>query len=552
MNPLANLQKVSSLYAAGLRAIGMTTHGGKMKQLPEFPHFFHLKKQAKELLRAYKENDSAAIQRFLEFLPSAHSPAQLAGRELHLHDAQSCVAREYGFASWTELRAHVENQALLKLSREDALKRWLQLVYGEGYNAPRPALAISMLSDRPDLLGDDPYLACIVGNETRVSKMLATNPDWVHKAGGPLQMQPLIAVTHSALVRDASFAGVLVNCARLLLDSGANPDQTWTNPEFPDWPLSAIYGAAGKNHHPAMTKLLLERGANPNDNESLYHSMESKDLTCTRMLLEAGAKVDGTNAIGHALDYDRPEAVRLLLQYGGNAGHPGASDYPIFHAIRRGRSIEHIQILLDGGADKNVRNAHGQTPYQFALLYGQPKTAALLQDPATADALSTEDAFVAACARGDHQGVAKHLFETPNMVHRLSEKHLKQLPNLAAQGNFAAVKTMVEAGWPVKVRGGDWNASALNLAVYLGDVQMTEFLLDHGADWQEKHGFGGNAMGTLGYASNNNAQDLERGDWLGCAKTLIAHGMPVPSNDYQFSDDVTEYFESLGGAAEMI
>jgi ankyrin repeat protein len=522
-----------------------------MKQLPDFPHFFHLKKQAKELLRAYKENDSAAIQRFLEFLPSVYSPAQLAGRELHLHDAQSCIAREYGFVSWTALKAHVESQALLKLSREDVLKRWLQLVYGEGYNAPRPALAISMLSDRPDLLGDDPYLTCVVGNETRVNEMLATNPDWVHKAGGPLQMPPLIAVTHSALVRDASFAGVLVNCARLLLDSGANPDQTWTNPEFPDWPLSAIYGAAGKNHHPAMTKLLLEHGANPNDNESLYHSMESKDLTCTRMLLEAGAKVDGTNAIGHALDYDRPEAVRLLLQYGGNAGHPGASDYPIFHAIRRGRSIEHIQMLLNGGADKNVRNAHGKTPYQFALLYGQPKTAALLQDPAMADALSPEDAFVAACARGDHQGVAKYLSETPNMIHRLSEKHLKQLPNLAAQGNFAAVKTMVEAGWPVKVRGGDWNASALNLAVYLGDVQMTEFLLDHGADWQEKHGFGGNAMGTLGYASNNNAQDLERGDWLGCAKTLIAHGMPVPSHVYEFSDDVTEYFESLGGAAEM-
>jgi hypothetical protein len=42
-----------------------------MKQLPEFPHLFHLKKQAKELLRAHKGNDPAAMQRFLEFLPSA-------------------------------------------------------------------------------------------------------------------------------------------------------------------------------------------------------------------------------------------------------------------------------------------------------------------------------------------------------------------------------------------------------------------------------------------------------------------------------------------------
>jgi hypothetical protein len=133
-------------------------------------------------------------------------------------------------------------------------------------------------------------------------------------------------------------------------------------------------------------------------------------------------------------------------------------------------------------------------------------------------------------------------------VQRLSENHLKQLPNLAAQGNFAAVKTMLETGWPVKVRGGDWNASALNLAVYRGDAQMTEFLLDHGANWQEKHGFGGNAMGTLGYASNNNVEEFEQGDWLACAKAMIAHGMPVPPNDYEFSDEVTEYFESVRGA----
>lgn len=517
-----------------------------MKQLPEFRHFFHLKKQAKELLRAYKENDPAAMQRFLEFLPSAHSSAQL-----HLHDAQSCIAREYGFVSWTELKTYVESKALAQLSREDALKRWLLLVYGGDYGGTRPALAIRLLSERLDLLGDDPYLACAVGDETRLREMLVSDAEWLNQPGGPMKMLPLIAVTHSALIREAAFADALMRCAKLLLDGGENPNQTWIHRAYPDSPLSALYGAAGKNHHAGMTRLLLERGANPNDNESLYHSMESKDHTCTRLLLEAGAKVDGTNAIGHALDYDRPEGLRLLLAYGGNAGHPGASDYPIFHAIRRGRSVEHIQMLLNAGADRSVRNSHGQTSYQFALLYGQPEAAALLRGPEMNGTHSREDAFVAACARGDRDEVFKQLAETSDIVQRLSEQHLKQLPNLAAQGNFAAVKTMVEAGWPVKVRGGDWNASALNLAVYRGDAQMAEFLLDHGADWQEKHGFGGNVMGTLGYASNNNVEEFEQVDWLACAKALIAHGMPVPSNDYEFSDEVTEYFESVRGAAEM-
>jgi ankyrin repeat protein len=276
--------------------------------------------------------------------------------------------------------------------------------------------------------------------------------------------------------------------------------------------------------------------------------MESKDLTCTRLLLEAGAKVDGTNAIGHALDYDRLDGLRLLLAHGGNPGFRGASDYPIFHAIRRGRSVEHIRLLLDAGADAGVVNSDGLTPYRFALFYGQTEIAALLRRLEMNDALSNEDAFVAACARGDCEEAMRQLSDTPDLIERLSAKRLQLLPNLAAQGNFAAVKAMVQAGWPVTVCGGDWNASALNFAVYRGDAGMTEFLLAHGADWQQKHGFGGNAMGTLAHASMNNPAEFEQGDWLACAKTLIAHGMPLPPERYEFSEEVTEYFESLRSA----
>lgn len=163
--------------------------------------------------------------------------------------------------------------------------------------------------------------------------------------------------------------------------------------------------------------------------------------------------------------------------------------------------------------------------------------------------LSAEDAFVAACARGDRNEVKRLLSETPDIVQRLSEKQLRQLPNLAAQGNFTAVKTMVEAGWPIETRGGDWEASALNLAVYRGDAAMTEFLLDHGADWQQKHGYGGNAMGTLSWASVNNGDF--HGDCVGCAKAMIAHGMPLPPLDrYEFSEEVTDYFENLRTESE--
>ena len=52
------------------------------RQLPQKPNLGYLKKQAKELLRSMRQGKLA--------------------------DAQHTLAKEYGFASWTKLKSHVE------------------------------------------------------------------------------------------------------------------------------------------------------------------------------------------------------------------------------------------------------------------------------------------------------------------------------------------------------------------------------------------------------------------------------------------------------------
>ena len=99
----------------------------------------------------------------------------------------------------------------------------------------------------------------------------------------------------------------------------------------------ALYGAAGKNHHVALTAVLLRAGANPNDRESLYHAVESGDPTCAALLLDAGAAIEGTNALHHALDFDPLAPLLLLLARGADANVRLNGDRPIHHAIRRGR-----------------------------------------------------------------------------------------------------------------------------------------------------------------------------------------------------------------------
>lgn len=542
-----------------------------MKRLPARADIGHLKKQAKELLALYRSADPGAMHRFREALPAAagRSDAALVALGLRLHDAQSCIAREYGFASWAELQGLVLARREQADDPAQAVLHWLRHVYAGdiagGMNRARPTVALHLLEDNPALPGEDPYLACAIGDEARLRQATARDPAWVHRAGGPLHLPPLVAVTHSGFLQLPVFGERLRACAKFLIEAGASPDQAVGS----RWPpasvaapsevhrLSALYGAAGQYHDSALTRLLLDAGADPDDGESLYHSLDRP--ACTRLLLEAGARVAGSNAIYRVLDLDAVETLQLLLAHGGDAneaplGEP-TSDWgsPLMWALRRRRSPAHIAALLEAGAKPEVFTRDGTSALTVALRFGLVDVAQLLQAAGGArPALPADEAFMAACARGDQAAAREIQARQPGLIETLDDTQLRLLPELAAAGCSDAVALMVELGWPIEVRGGDWDASALNQAVFRGDAALTRFLLEHGADWRAQHGFGDNAMGTLSWASFN--EPVDGGDWLGCVQALAAHGLPPVRPDpqeaegvligeqcYLFPDEITDF-----------
>jgi len=531
-----------------------------MKTLPPTPNIDQLKRQAKELLSAVQAGAPEAVARFHAALPAAKGQTAETLAALRLHDAQSCIAREYGFASWAALRDFVD-MALARSSDPAKLARdFTQFCYAggiaDGMNRPQPERAaryLGLLVERGPL---DPWIACAAGDVAVVQAQLARDPAWIAKPDGPLALPPLIAATHSALVHLPEYKDGIHQTVAALLDAGADPNQSigsrWPPASVAEpsrHPLSALYGAAGGTHDADLTRILLDAGANPNDGESLYHALEGPDPGIVHMLLDAGAVVDGTNALFHALDFDDVKTFRLLLSKADALDDP-AMGRLLHWAIKRRRSAAHIEAILEaGGATDGA--------YAMALHHGLPEIAAALDHAGAAEDLSEADLFLAACARADADEARRLQAANPGFPTALSDAQLKMFPELAAAGCAEAVLLMADLGWPLDVKGGDWEASVLNQAVFRGDAALTKALLERGSRWTEEHGFGDNACGTLCWASLN--QPEPDGDWVGCAQALVAHGMPGATRDpahpetvlvggdrRHFSDDVTEYLLSVG------
>ncbi|GLQ99112.1 hypothetical protein [Dyella mobilis] len=123
-----------------------------MKVLPERAHLEHLRKQAKTLLDGIRRGDPESLERIRTTLPSAArlDHHAIAAMPLRLHDAQSCLAREYGFDSWIQLKNYVELQAA-SADAATQKRQWRQRVFGHGYQPAKPQLAERLLRDHPGL-----------------------------------------------------------------------------------------------------------------------------------------------------------------------------------------------------------------------------------------------------------------------------------------------------------------------------------------------------------------------------------------------------------------
>jgi hypothetical protein len=131
------------------------------RELPAKPNLEHLKKQAKELLHDFQNGGSEAAESFQTFAPTAiRQTAKLA-------DAQHVIAREYGFASWPNLKEHVDFFRLTPMQQLVAAVCAQNAQRAEQVLKNHPELKAHL--DEPSHYGEMPVLLAAVQRTDRAS-----------------------------------------------------------------------------------------------------------------------------------------------------------------------------------------------------------------------------------------------------------------------------------------------------------------------------------------------------------------------------------------------
>lgn len=488
------------------------------RTLPARPDLGQQKKLAKELLRAFRAGDREAIARMRAELPDK--------TELSLTDAQFVLAREYGFASWRDLKERIEH---LDVDREPPIERFKHAVRRGDARSVRALLEqhadVRASVNAPIFDFDAPALVFVSDEHPDVVDALlefGADPnrrsDWW--AGG---FHPLYGVRGAAAERLLAAGAVPDACAAANLDrADLLADMLVRDPK-------RVHERGGDGQTPLhfarsreVADLLLAAGADVDARDVDHRSTpaqwmigdgrESPRFALATYLVERGASADIFLAAALGLS-DRvrgmleadPSLMRLRTSIGEYAAKPP--------------SAQHIYQWTIG--------AH-RSPLHAAAKFDQLETLAVIGQFA-----SPAERLLIACHRGDAEAARAELSAHPRLVESLGHLERAAMTDEAWASNAPAVKLMLQLGFDPSARsfmtdGG----TALHAAAWQGAVDCVAAILDHPAApallTVRDPTYRATPLGWCCHGSINRRNP--RGDYAAVTRMLIAAGAPLDAD----------------------
>ncbi len=455
------------------RSLSSGSHS--VRSLPLRPNLESLQKQAKRLLKEWRDDVPDARK----FATSFHPKPEAFSR---LRDAQLAIARSYGHLDWEALSEAVEQARLLHLEHEERAREFLKyaVLHFEGQpDRPwRRTRAERILATSPELAEANVFTAAATGHLAALKKFIEKDPAAATAKDPVRGWSPLLHVCFGRVLlqKDADPVG----CARLLLQKGADPADRFFS--YGKYRYTAITGAVGEGEsgpenvppHPnarELVELLLDHGADPNDGQSLYNTCFRQGDEWMELFLSRGLKQ------GQMCNWEDGYTTSTI-------------DFQLCAAVRRG-FIERVKLLLAHNADPDALDFYNERPaYVNALRDGHQEIATLLKAAGATSKLEPEDEIRIAVRQGDRARAQRLIQEHPELI-----ANVRSFVELAEGGNVTAVQLLLELGADVhgQMPGG---ATALHRAAIAGHRDIVLLLLEHGARIDQiEDNYGGTAIG---------------------------------------------------------
>ena len=350
--------------------------------------------------------------------------------------------------------------------------------------------AARLLARHPEIARSDIRTAVVCGEIDEVRRIVTERPEAASRSGGPRGWPPLLYLCNARLPERGPWSDNAIDVARLLLDSGADPNAYYPggNESIHYTALTCVVGRGEEQApvHPRareLAELLLSRGAEPYDQQVLYNGfaghashpgLADDDLTWMLELMYQ-------HSIRRGRERDWQEPTWQMLQMGG---YGGGAWYLLANALK-GNYLGLARWVLSRGATPNPPSASDpRTPsgtlYEQAVRNGRIEFAELLaRYGGRADVVSRSphDEFVAAAFNLDRVRAQAILADHPEYLHEPAPLH-----SAAEQDRADVVALLLDLGLPPNLEQPRSRTRALHLAAYGGALATVRLLIDRGAD----------------------------------------------------------------------
>jgi ankyrin repeat protein len=350
--------------------------------------------------------------------------------------------------------------------------------------------AESLVAEHPELKNSDIHTAAITGDDEAVRRFIAADPSCVHAKSAPYDGDALNYLGLSKYLRfKPERTDAFLRAAKALLDAGADPNTGfWLNGERE----TALYGAAGVAHHAAMTKLLIDRGADPNDPEVVYHSPEEWGNEAMPVVVETG-RVTPENLslmLIRKLDWHDEPGVKYLLDHGTDPARMRDRGWaPLHHALARANDTPIVESLLEHGANP-LDTDDGITAVQRAAREGRRDVFELYRTRNVSLELPPFDHLLMTIGCGPDDAAKAAAKADPSSMAAIVADGGKFLCRFTRSWNWDGVRRLLELGVPANspfVEGDGYsgvpkNALPIHAASWHLLPKAMKALIEHGAD----------------------------------------------------------------------